>query len=119
MIVGSTATQPGTWCISSRTWLSGREEERALPELVVALADEGIVEEKAGDERAERQHGERDQHDERALVRRMIAVVAMLVVRMACEAARHRGVRRRARRPHGRRDLDGLNAPSARCPRRS
>ena len=41
-------------------------EERRAPELVLALADEVVVEHEAGDDRAERQNSQRDQHDRRA-----------------------------------------------------
>ena len=60
----------------------GAEEQRALPEIPRMLADEGVMEQKARQERSGRQHAERDQHHERALVRAVIAVVPVLVIRM-------------------------------------
>ena len=82
MIVGSSGTQPGRWCISSRMWLSGRVNRRALPELLVAFADEGAVEDDAGDDRAGGEHEQRQQHHERALMGRVVAVMAVLMLGM-------------------------------------
>ena len=41
------------------------------------MADERLLEQEAGEDRAEREHAERDQHGQRALVRRVVAVRAM------------------------------------------
>src|SRR6185369_16933991 len=57
------------------------EDQRALPELARALADEVMGEEEAGEDRAQAQQDQRHQHRERALVR-MIAAGAFPAVRI-------------------------------------
>ena len=59
-------------------------EESAFPEFIVIMADEVFAEDDARAESAETEHRQRRQHDDRRLVRRVMAmVVAMaMVVRM-------------------------------------
>ena len=76
--VGSNDTSAGTCSMSSRILLSGADEQRVLPEALDAAADEPVAERDAGDDRAERQHGERNQHHLRRFVRG-VGVVAVVV----------------------------------------
>ena len=59
----------------------GRGRQRAFPEGVVAVADEGFLEGEAGDERAERKDGQGHQHGERALMRGVLMGVVVAVGR--------------------------------------
>jgi hypothetical protein len=61
---------------------AGRREQRTLPERAVVVADEDLVEGEAREQRAHRQHGERHEHHPGTLVRRVVPVVAVLVVRV-------------------------------------
>ena len=58
------------------------EEQRVLPERLVAVADEAAAEHRRRRKRAESEHGERDQHGERRFVRDERMAVAMIVVVM-------------------------------------
>ncbi len=60
--------------------------QRLAEELLDAVTGEQLLERKAGKDRARRQHEQRNQHHQRALVRRLIV---MLVVRLAEEGLEH------------------------------
>ena len=58
------------------------DEERVAPEMVEALADEGMVEREARQQRARRQDGERHEHHEWRFMHRMLAVAVPAMARM-------------------------------------
>ena len=54
--------------VPAATSLRSATQDRVAPELAMCSPDEGVVAEPAGEDRADRQHDQRHQHDPRALV---------------------------------------------------
>ena len=76
----------------SRTWLSGPVKIAPRQNSRLVLADEVVVEDEARGDRADRQHQQRDQHHQRALVRLVVVAVAVVVVRVVVVVRQRLGV---------------------------
>ena len=90
MTLGASETQSGRSCISCRIWFSSPMKSDPFQNSSKRVAGEVRLEDEARDDRADRQHAERDEHHERRFMRLVIVPMAVVVMTVIVVAVRMR-----------------------------